>query len=134
MTEIRIEDVRSTQDLLLALASVASVFTDPAAFEIEAHTFTKRPAEEPDLWPKHRGEPDLFEVDQPDVPRGRHRADDTGPSDPFVPCPNRGSHQKVTECAICWSQIQRGFAIETEVLSDHAWDLSLKGLLDEDSQ
>ena len=36
---------------------------------------------------------------------------------PYVPCPGRGMHARLTDCWMCWSDVHRGAATHAEVLA-----------------
>lgn len=48
--------------------------------------------------------------------------------DIYVPCSRRGQHLRLAECWACWSDVHRGAVVETDVLSDAAWDAGLAEL------
>lgn len=105
MTRIIIDDVDNPQDLYEALAVVATTFADPARFESEEEYFSKR-------------QPALKVVTSPAA----------GPK-PFIPCPRRGTHLRLTECWLCWSDVGRGACTEAEALAPDAWDRAFAELL-----
>jgi hypothetical protein len=114
MTRIIIEDVTNLKDLLEAISTVSAVFADGASFEIEQHTFSRSP--------------DTRQVEmegrplEPEPVRPRCAL-------PYQPCPRRGQHLRLADCWMCWADVQRGAAIEMDVLAAEAWDLSLARLL-----
>lgn len=110
MTRIFIHAVDDTTDLLSALAAVTLAFTDPSAFDQDRQVFAKH---DPGDWPGRIAE----EVEARPEP------------DPFLPCPDRGTHARLTDCWMCWADVHRGAAVETDVLQG-SWDSSLAQLID----
>lgn len=111
MTRIIIEGLDSPVDLIGALAAVARVFTEPSAYAEESHWFGKRP------------------IDEPPETGARPEHDWGNPSDPFLPCPQRGTHTDLRQCWMCWSDVHRGAVVETDVLAP-SWDSALVRLLE----
>jgi hypothetical protein len=112
MTRIIIEDVESIEDLLNALSVVTRVFTDPALFDTEQQVFSK-------------GEPDHGPVPHAET----EAVAELGLVKPYIPCPCRGEHLRLTECWRCWSDVHRGAAVEFDVLAPAAWDIAIGELL-----
>lgn len=118
MTRIIIDDVESMQDLYNALAVVAEVFTDPAKFESEEQRFTKGASEDCDC------------VDcQPASAPSREPIAAIASPMPYTPCPNRGTHLRLTDCWACWCDVHRGACLEVDVLAAEAWDIAAGELL-----
>jgi hypothetical protein len=111
MTRIIIEDVESIEDLLNALSVVTRVFTNPALFDTEQQVLFKG---EPDQDPVRHTETEAFA--------------ELGLVKPYIPCPYRGEHLRLTECWMCWS-VHRGAAVEFDVLAPAAWDIAIGELL-----
>lgn len=114
MTHIIIEDVDSVADLHRALSIVTEVFADRWAFDQQNQIFTKHPSDEGLL----ENEPyrERADGDERPVPM------------PYMPCPRRGSHQRLVDCWMCWSDVHRGAAVECDALAD-TWDAALLRLL-----
>lgn len=116
MTRIVIEDVDDYIDLLNALSTVAQVFAKDDLYATEQQVFSKtRPL---------AGQPSMSEADP--------TADRPTPT-PLIPCPNRGTHERLTDCGVCWADVMRGVAVETDVLVD-GWNEALGRLSDETGQ
>lgn len=117
MTRIIIDDVESMQDLYDALAVVSRDFTNSAKFASIEERFSK----------SARADSDCENC----------RATDTGSSEPiaigspmpFLPCPSRGTHLRLTDCWACWSDVHRGACLEVDVLAIEAWDIAAGELL-----
>lgn len=117
MSRIIIDDIEDHVDLTSALAAVTAVFCEPAAFDVDTHSFSKTPNQAqptPD-------DPPSLEVN-PEAP---------GPQ-PFVPCPERGTHLRLTDCWMCWSDVHSGSVAEHDVL-DISWDAELLRLLEREA-
>ena len=120
MTRIIIDDVTNAEDLLNALATVQAAFAaGRAEYGSRQEYFSQTPEQAVDgvrpLPPLRRGE-----VRQivPDLP---------GPT-PWVPCPARGTHLRLADCWVCWSDVHRRACTRVDVLSPEAWDLALEAL------
>lgn len=109
MTRIIIDDVADIQDLYDALATVTRAFEDPQRFCQEEQRFYKR-------LPDGSAPQDL--AAEPDAP-----------IKPYLPCPQRGTHLRLTDCWACWCDVHRGACLEVDVLAPEAWDLAAKDLL-----
>lgn len=109
MTRIIIQGVSDRQSLLSALQVVLEVMNRDDAFDYEQQVFT----------PTHSDEPEDNPV-EPDMDIATAPGNQGGPM-PYVPCPARGTHDRLTDCWMCWSDVMRGAAIEPEVLSPEAW-------------
>lgn len=121
MTRIIIDGVETPQDLYDALAKVTHVFKNSSKFASSEETFYKRGAR-PDY---------LDQADQAD------RADDAveqaekeqpEPVRPLVPCPDRGTHLRLSDCWACFCDVQRGACLEVDVVAEEAWDVALRRL------
>lgn len=108
MTRIIIEGVEDFQDLMVALARVTYIFADGSAFTSPDHTIRTQHDQDDD-------KPDVPVLQTHESHQSRH-----------VACPLRGQHLRLTECALCWSDVHQGYAIETDVLSPEAWDHGLR--------
>jgi hypothetical protein len=110
VTRIVIERVRDREDLMEALSVLLEEFNKPGAFEVEEQVF--RP-----LMPRSGGSPGPVRVaDLEQAPGSR-------PTPlALTPCPDRGTHLRLTDCWRCWSDVMRGAALEPEVLAPGAWD------------
>lgn len=106
MTDIHIEGVLSKADLRQALARVHTAFDDAENAEVLHEIRCQR------------------ETGTHFVCEANARPLHTN----LVPCPECGTHRRLTECWLCWSDVVRGAAIETDVLSDSAWEEGLHGL------
>ncbi|MET0953465.1 MAG: hypothetical protein ABWX57_09265 [Aeromicrobium sp.] len=119
MTRIIIDDVDNVEDLLNALATVQAAFAaGRAEYDSRQEYFSQTPENAADRvgpLPPRRGEVRRI---LPDLP---------GPT-PFVPCPRRGEHLRLTDCWLCWSDVQRRDCAAVDVLSSQAWDLALVAL------
>lgn len=124
MTRIIINDVANIQDLYNALAAVTQAFDNPEKFESEEESFSKRPAEDCDCDDCQR---------QRDTERVEPVAEIAAP-EPYIPCPRRGTHLRLTECWACWCDVHRGACLEVDVLAPEAWDLAIGELVAASSQ
>ena len=119
MTRIVIDDVENLQDLYAALAAVARAFDRPEMFVSEEEYFSKESPEAPHL--------EDYEYSGRAAPAP---INDEAPPTPYVPCPRRGAHLRLTECWACWCDAHRGACLEVDVLAPDAWDLALAELTD----
>jgi hypothetical protein len=101
MTEIYIEDIRSSRDLRDALAALDGLFAEVRSPECLVEVLCYR----------DQGAAFTCEV----------IAEAPAAGSPTVPCTQRGTHEQLTECWLCWSDVMRGAALETDVLADGAW-------------
>ncbi|TIC84382.1 hypothetical protein [Nocardioides sp. GY 10127] len=107
MTRIVIDDVDDLSDLLMALASVQSAFAEGRArFGAHEETFSKSATA--------------------GAPRAAERYEDEDaellpPLVEYVPCPRRGTHLRLTECWMCWCDVQQGLCDALDALSPVAW-------------
>lgn len=116
MTRIIIDDVTSIQDLTGAVAVVHSVFADdPTKFDSAEQYFSKR-------------HPETCTCDDCLEAAGIRKIRAIAATMPYVPCPNRGKHLRLTDCWACWSDVHRGACLETDVLATEAWDLAAADL------
>ena len=99
MTRIVIEGAQNREGLIAALAVVLEVMNHDGAFEHEEQRFL------------------------PEAPREDRSAGPDPPNGPLplIPCPSRGTHTRLTDCWMCWSDVMRGAALEPEVLNLAAW-------------
>jgi hypothetical protein len=114
VTDIYIEDVRSKDDLRGAVAAILAALEGGRIREVPLQVVCGR-ADGPTF---------SCEVVAGPVPGGE-----------YVPCPDRGTHLRLTDCWRCWADVMRGADIETEVLTDRRWediveDLRAGGLTD----
>ena len=118
MTRIIIEGLRDRASLINAISVVLDTFNNDAAYAHEEHVFVPR---QPPADPVSGREAETSDSPfDPDPAIGLRR--EPGPT-PFVPCPRRGTHVRLTECWMCWSDVMRGAALEPEVLSKSAWQI-----------
>ena len=108
MVRIIIDDVDDVVDLLNALSAVQAAFTDPRAYAEEVLTFSKTSKNEP--------------------------VAALASTKPYTPCPYRGTHLRLTDCWMCWSDVHRGACLPTDVLHPDAWDVALVELLPPDGE
>jgi len=40
---------------------------------------------------------------------------------PYEPCPDRGRHERLTDCWLCWSDVMRGVLLEREAVRLDVW-------------
>jgi hypothetical protein len=104
MTRIVVEGVTDREALICAISLVLTSMNVEGAFEVAEHVFL--PADHPAAT-ESIGEPE---------------ARTTGPV-PYVPCPRRRTHRRLTDCWMCWCDVMRGAALEPEVLTPDAWDV-----------
>jgi hypothetical protein len=111
MTRIIIEDVRDAADLLVALDLLLESMRDDV-FALEEYALLRNPS-----YDVHPGQLEL-DLGIGDVP----------PAEPwtaclpvpYVPCPGRRAHTRLTDCWLCWSDVKRGAAHEADVLASAA--------------
>lgn len=119
MTRIIIDDVDDIQDLYNALAAVTQVFTkNLEKFDSDEEYFSKGPNE-------------ACECDDCLRSRLTERqpiAEIATPT-PYIPCPDRGNHLRLTDCWACWCDVHRGACLEVDVLAPEAWDIAAAALL-----
>ena len=117
MTRIIIDDVTSIQDLINALAVVHSVFADdPGRFDYDEECFSKR-------------HPDDCTCDTCLAAAGIRKIRELAAPTPYVPCPKRRQHLRLTDCWACWSDVHRGACLEVDVLAPEAWDVAAATLM-----
>ncbi len=119
MTRIIIDDVANFQDLCNALVAVSRSFTtNPGKFDSDEEYFSKGPQEacECDDCLRDR------------LAERRPIAEIAAPL-PYIPCPDRGKHLRLTDCWACWCDVHRGACLEVDVLDPDAWDIALLALL-----
>jgi hypothetical protein len=117
MTRVIIEGLVDRQSLLSAISLVLQTLNHDDAYLKEEHVFVPggHPASDPigeSQEPSHQ--PPLT----PDPARRMSRV--FGPL-PLIPCPRRGTHTRLTDCWLCWSDVMRGAVLEPEVLTTEAW-------------
>lgn len=120
MTRIIIEGLRDRVSLINAISIVLDVFNDDDAYMREEHVFVPQTPEVTDVSIETESTGGDVPL-QPDPASGLRRV--AGPT-PFVPCHRRGTHELLTDCWMCWSDVMRGAALEPEVLSPTAWRLA----------
>jgi len=106
MTRIIIDDVENFEDLTNAIAVVLRVFTNAEAYAEDEQYFSKHRPAEP-------AQP-IAEIAAPV---------------PYIPCPKRGTHLRLTDCWACWCDVRRGAGLEVDVLAADAWDLAVEELV-----
>jgi hypothetical protein len=117
MTRIVIDDVTSIQDLIRALAVVHSVFADdPTKFDSAEECFSK-------------SHPDACTCDTCLDDAGTREVPEIAAPMPYIPCPNRGTHLRLTDCWACWCDVHRGACLEVDVLASEAWDIAYAALM-----
>jgi hypothetical protein len=102
VTRIIIEGLQDRASLLSALSVVLDVFNHEDSYRQTEHVFVPDESPEPQPWPTSTP------VERPTLM-------------PFTPCPERGRHQRLVECWMCWCDVMRGAALEPEVLAPAAW-------------
>jgi hypothetical protein len=118
MTRIIIDDVESMQDLYDAVAVVARTFINPEKFASVEERFSKSAGTDCDC----------AECQPTDVGTREPIAAIASPM-PYLPCPNRGTHLRLTDCWACWSDVHRGACLEIDVLAAEAWDIAVGELV-----
>ena len=112
MTRVIIEGLSDRTALINAISAVLAVLNQEGAFEQDEHVFA--PSDPPVATDAADEEGDSAE----------HRLAPSAPV-PYVPCPRRGTHERLTDCWMCWSDVMRGAALEPEVLAPAAWPLDV---------
>lgn len=121
MPKIIIEDVNDPEDLYLSLMAVFESFgDDPRQFRLPEITFSRqRPIEVEEV----RGPARAFAAMSEHAQAFRSL---------FVPCPDRGRHERLTDCARCWAECQQGQVGLGDVLTPEGLDAELRRLMGED--
>ena len=112
MTRVIIEGLSGRTALINAISAALAVLNQQGAFEQDEHVFA--PSDPPVATDAADAEGDSAE----------HRQAPSAPV-PYVPCPHRGTHERLTDCWMCWSDVMRGAALEPEVLAPAAWPLDV---------
>ena len=119
MSRIVIEGVSSRASLVNAISVVLETMNAEGALDVPEHVFT--PASAGDgLDDRPTGERDDWRRD--DSERNQRGTREAPPKN-YVPCPQRGTHSRLTDCWMCWSDVMRGAALEPEVLRWDVWAL-----------
>ena len=109
MTRIIIEGLIDRASLLAALSVVLETFNEDGAYEVEEQVFT----------------PDVVDLPSP-APAPSLSDYGLAWAARFVPCPRRGSHDRLIDCAICWADVvTQGVLLEGEALSREAERVNL---------
>lgn len=103
MTTIVIDDVENIHDLTDAIAAVLNAFKDPSRYADPEAYFSK-------------GGPTPL---RPELEAPK----------PYLPCPRRRTHLRLTDCWACWSDVRRGACLEVDVLSPQVWDTAIGELV-----
>lgn len=111
MTRIIIDGVENVQDLYDALARVAHIFRNPLKFASAEERFFKR-GHQP--------------ADPPTAPAAP--APEPPPLTPYVACPRRGEHLRLTDCWVCFADVHRGACLEVDAVSSEGWDVAMTRL------
>lgn len=118
MARIILENIKDPEDLYIGLTAVFDSFgDDPRQFRLPEVRFSRGP------------DPEV----EPVV--GPARAFGPPPTEPrafrsvFVACPNRGTHERLTDCALCWAEVSQGQASPVDVLTQDGLDAELRRLL-----
>jgi hypothetical protein len=111
MTRIIIEDVRDAVDLLVALDLLFDSLRGDM-FALDEYALVRNASYDVQLG---QLELDLGIDDVPPADRWIPRL----PA-PYVPCPGRRAHTRLTDCWLCWSEVKRGAANEADVLAPAA--------------
>jgi hypothetical protein len=117
MTRVIIEGLVDRQSLINAISVVLQALNRDDAYVKEEYVFVPggHPVTDPigeSQGQSHR--PPLL----PDPAEGSSPV--FGPL-PLIPCPNRGTHARLTDCWMCWCDVMRGAVLEPEVLTAEAW-------------
>lgn len=97
--QIIINDIEDVSDMLAALSAVTATLCDPSAWYVEQHVFTKQRRDHPPSQQADRTGPDMQLV--------AIQVDDAMGSRRLMPCPRRGTHRRLTDCWMCWSDVHR---------------------------
>ena len=102
---IIINDVTSPEDVMAAIGAVGHALTEPGAWEVEEHVFSKADSATGEVGPRAAdGQTAAVQVDDA---IGRYT---------LVPCPKRGRHLRLVDCWMCWSDVHRGAISSQEAL------------------
>jgi hypothetical protein len=115
VTRIVIENVSTRTELVEVLTVVLEVMDAEGAFEEPQQVFSPQGSTEPDLAPPDPGPETVRLVDLARAPWNRPRAL------PYAACPDRGVHERLTDCWLCWSDVMRGVLLEPEALRRDRW-------------
>lgn len=118
LPKIIIEDVDDPDDLYASLMAVFESFgDDPRQFRLPEVTISwRRPIEVEAI----RGPARAFAATSEQSREFRSL---------FVPCPNRGRHERLTDCPLCWAEVQQGQASLVDVLTPEGLDAEVRRLL-----
>lgn len=125
MPLVRIDRIDTLEDLTAAIAALAQAATDPDWFDVASF----------DLYRDDRTVPSADELaemtgmgltdwhtnpesDAPDTIPGQAELDlqvDKGPLR-YVACPDRGTHTRLNDCWMCWTDVHLGHATQDDVL------------------
>lgn len=115
MTRVIIEGLRNRQSLINAISVVLRALNEDEAYLMDEHVFVPSTPETPETDISGRTQ-DRYLTPDP----ARDMLPHAGPV-PYLPCPRRGTHERLTECWMCWSDVMRGAALEPEVLAARWW-------------
>lgn len=120
MTRVIIEGLRDRASLINAISVVLDTLNSDHAYTHAEHVFVPRSPDGAEVAESTEAAdpPEANTAFEPDPAAGMKR--DSGPT-PFIPCPRRGTHELLTDCWMCWSDVVRGAALEPEVLTPAAW-------------
>ena len=120
MTRVIIEGLHNRASLINAISVVLDTLNHDEAYSHAEHVFVPNAPDGGDVdgTTEASGAPEDDTPLHPDPATGLRRV--AGPT-PFIPCPRRGTHEVLTDCWMCWSDVMRGAALEPEVLSLAAW-------------
>jgi hypothetical protein len=115
VTRIVIDDVQTRTALIGVLYVVLRVMDADGAFEVPQQVFSARALEEPEPALPDPGPEGVRIVDVARAPWNQPRPV------PYSPCPDRGLHEQLTDCWLCWSDVMRGVLLEPEAVRRDLW-------------
>jgi hypothetical protein len=118
MTRVIIEGLVDRQSLLTAISLVLQALNHDDAYLKEELVFTPGGHAALDPIGESQGQSHQQPPLTPYTARGMARVLGLLP---LIPCPRRGTHTRLTDCWLCWSDVMRGAILEPEVLTTEAW-------------
>ncbi len=120
MTRVIIEGLRDRASLINAISVVLDTLNSDDAYTHAEHVFVPHAPDGAEVaeGSDDADTPEANTTLEPDPAAGMKPG--SGPT-PFIPCARRGTHELLTDCWMCWSDVMRGAAIEPEVLTAAAW-------------
>ena len=120
MTRVIIEGLRDRASLINAISVVLDTLNNDDAYTHAEHVFVPHAPDGAEVAEESK-DADTPEANTPLEPDPAARMKPGSGPTPYIPCPRRGTHEFLTDCWMCWSDVMRGAALEPEVLTPEAW-------------